>query len=185
MSRAFDAAVMRWVQRLELATRGLAALGALIILPLIVAMVFEVVSRRLLGAPTAWAYEVSYMMMGTIFMCGIAYAMQRREHVSVDLVYQRMSERQQAVVDLVGYAVLLIIVVWLTTGLYDFVLRAIERGERSGQSAWNPEVWPFRAVFVVGFAVLTLQTMLEMLKASLTVWRGQRPPGATPEPHPL
>ncbi|MFW5680456.1 MAG: TRAP transporter small permease subunit [Pseudomonadota bacterium] len=175
MALVDDLPVMRWVRRLERVTDTLAGLGAVIIVPLMIAMVYEVVSRRLLEAPTAWAYEVSYMMMGTIFMFGMAYAMKQREHVTVDLFYARMSPRAQAIVDLIGLTLLLIVVVWLVFGLYDYMMRALTRGQRSGQSAWNPQIWPYRCVFVIGFVVLSLQTMLEWLKALLALRFGRRP----------
>lgn len=185
MAGGSEAVVVRWVKGLERVTTVVGAVGAAIILPLVLAMVFEVVSRRLLGAPTAWAYEVSYMMMGTIFMCGMAYAMRRREHVTVDLFYQRMTARQQALVDLVGYGLLLVVTLWLVQGTLDFAIKAFERGQLSGQSAWNPPVWPFRAVFVLGFAVLALQTVLELVKALLTLRYGRRPAGLTPAAYEL
>ena len=42
--------------------------AALLVLPLVFAMVYEVVSRYAFGAPTLWAFEISYMMMGAIFL---------------------------------------------------------------------------------------------------------------------
>ena len=179
---ALESSLMGVVRSLERVTNALAWLGAAIILPLMVAMVYEVISRRLLGAPTSWAYEVSYMMMGTVFMFGMAYTMKQREHVSVDLLYVRLSPRLQAMIDIVGLCLLLVVVVWLTQGLYDYANRAYLRGQRSGQSAWNPLVWPYRTVFVIGFAVLTLQTALELVKAALTLVSGRRPEGGPDAP---
>ena len=40
----------------------------------------------------------------------------------------------------------------------------------SGQSAWNPPIWPFRMVFFSGFAVLTLQGALELIKAAAVLF---------------
>jgi TRAP-type mannitol/chloroaromatic compound transport system permease small subunit len=37
--------------------------------------------------------------------------------------------------------------------------------ERSGQSAWNPVVWPFRTVFFVSFVLLLIQVIAEVIKA--------------------
>jgi TRAP-type mannitol/chloroaromatic compound transport system permease small subunit len=70
------------------------------------------------------------------------------------------------VVDVIGYLVFLIpFLVWVTTTLDDRALHALRSGERTGQSAWNPPIWPFRAVFFVSFAMLSLQSMAEALRA--------------------
>ena len=49
-------------------------IAAMLLLPLVFAMVYEVLSRYLFDAPTQWAFEVSYMLMGTIFLLGLSYA---------------------------------------------------------------------------------------------------------------
>ncbi len=156
---------MRFVRALERITAAVAAIGAAFILPLVAAMIFEVVSRLVFGAPTAWAYETSYMMMAAIFMMGIAYALKRRDHVSVDLVYGVLAPRYKAMINILGYGLLLPCVVWLTYALFNFALQAFRTGELTGQSAWNPVVWPYRTVLVVGFAVFALQVVAELIKS--------------------
>ena len=43
-------------------------------------------------------------------------------------------------------------------------MEAYLSGEQSGQSAWNPVIWPFRAAFFIGYALLLLQGISELLK---------------------
>jgi len=156
---------MRFVHALERITAVAALIGAILILPLVVAMIFEVVSRLVLGSPTAWAYEMSYMMMAAIFMMGIAYALKRRDHVSVDLLYGVLAPRQKALINIAGYVLLLPCVAWLTYALFNFALQAYRTGELTGQSAWNPVVWPYRTVLVLGFAIFALQIVAEVIKS--------------------
>ena len=61
--------------------------GAWIVVVLIGAMVYEVIARYFFGAPTQWAFEVAYMLMGTSFMLGIAYCLQM---ISFILLQSRM-----------------------------------------------------------------------------------------------
>jgi TRAP-type mannitol/chloroaromatic compound transport system permease small subunit len=73
-------------------------------------------------------------------------------------------ERLRAALDLTGYLILLLpIATWLTFALYHYAVEAYEWGERSGESAWNPYVWPYHTVYFVAFASLVLQAAAEAL----------------------
>lgn len=140
--------------------------GAWILAPLILSMVYEVLARHLFNAPTFWAYEVGYMLAGSSYMLGFSYCMQVKGHVRVDFLYDQMGPRMRALIDVIGFGVFLLpAAIWLTYGLTGYMLEAYEIGEVSGESAWNPVIWPFRAVWVVGFVAITLQASAEVLKA--------------------
>ena len=114
-------------------------------------MVYEVVARYAFSAPTLWAFEVSYMLMGSAFMLGIAYCLQVDQHVRVDFFYAVVSRRKSAVMDIIGFVLIIPMTIWLLGGMIDYFDRAYTGQERSGESAWNPAVWPFRFVFIMGF----------------------------------
>jgi len=161
------------IRGLERITDLLAAVGAFLVLPLIAAMVYEVFSRYVLGSPTFWSYEIGYMLMATIFMFGMAYALKTGNHVSVDFVYGRLSPRKQAIINLLGYGFLIPCLIWLSYSLFEYALRAYETGRVSGQSAWNPVVWPYRTVLFVGFSVLSLQLLIEFAKSLHALFGGR------------
>jgi len=56
----------------------------------------------------------------------------------------------------------------------DFALASFLSGETTGQSAWNPPIWPFRMVIVASFAVLAAQMLAECLKCVMAI-RGRAP----------
>lgn len=158
------------VRAIEWLTRLFGLIGAWLAAFLIVAMVYEVLSRYLLGAPTFWAYEVGYMLMGASFMFGIAYTLQLRRHIRVDFLYDHVSLKKQSLIDLVGFAGLVVpATLLLIYGLWDYLIYAYENQEVSGESAWNPVVWPFRTTFVIGTVLLLLQTVAEILKCILVL----------------
>lgn len=145
---------------------SLGILAAWIVLPLIFATVYEVISRYLFNAPTIWAYEVGYMATGANFMLGVAYTLREGAHIRIDVLYSRFRPRTKALVDVLGYLLLFLPVgIWLSYRLGTYTLEAYESGEHSGESAWNPTIWPFRVVFFVGFTVLTLQACVEFVRA--------------------
>jgi TRAP-type mannitol/chloroaromatic compound transport system permease small subunit len=147
-------------------------IGALLVLPLVLAMVYEVVSRYFFAAPTQWAFELSYMMMGTIFLLGLSYAVLVDQHVNVDFIHQRLSKRGIAVIDAIGYAILAGMLFWLTQALIGNAISVYRTGEGSGLSAWNPKIWPYRVIYVVGFALFALQSAARVVQNLLVIVYG-------------
>ena len=159
--------VIRAIERL---TKVFGYIGAFIIAPLIVTMVWEVIARRFFDTPTMWAYEMSYMLMGTSFIFGLAFTLQMRRHIRVDFLYDSISLKKQSMIDLVGFAFLVLpATILLLGGLWDFMAYAYANNQGSGRSVWNPVVWPVRVGFVIGFALLLLQIVAEILKCILVL----------------
>ncbi len=158
------AAVVRVIERI---TGSAGVLIAWLVFPLILATCYEVFSRYVLGAPTIWAFELGYMAMGVHALVGAAYALRERCHIRIDVLYGGFSRRVRAIIDTVGYVFLFLPVVsWLTLALWDYWVEAYATGELSGQSAWNPVIWPFRLTFFLGFALLLLQGIAELIKCA-------------------
>lgn len=162
--------MVRLIELIERVTCAFGRVGAALVLILILAMSYEVVMRYAFNAPTMWAYEVAAMLMGTSFLVTIAYAMVTRSHVRVDFLYGRLGMRGRALVDLIGYlGFLLPVALWMTWGLWGYLVQAYQSGETTGQSAWNPVVWPFRVAYVTGFALFVLQIVAESLRCVLAL----------------
>jgi len=155
-------AVCRWIDRINAATGTVAAW---LIAPLIGAMCYEVFARYVFNAPTIWAYELAYLLTGSGWLLGMAYALSKGAHIRIDVLYLNMPPRARAAVDVAGYVLLLLpFLLWLTATLDDRAIAAFQSGEKTGQSAWNPPLWPFRAVFFLSFALLALQVVGEVLR---------------------
>jgi TRAP-type mannitol/chloroaromatic compound transport system permease small subunit len=139
--------------------------AALLLVPLVLATCWEVFSRYVMDAPTVWAYEVGYLLTGSHFLLGLAYTLREGLHIRIDIFTGTMSPRTRALIDAVTYAVVLPLLAWLAWALLQYLLAGWARGERSGQSALNLPVWPFRVVFFISFALFALQTAAELLKS--------------------
>ncbi|MBM3538935.1 MAG: TRAP transporter small permease subunit [Alphaproteobacteria bacterium] len=136
-----------------------------LIMPLIAGMCYEVIARYVFHAPTIWAYELTYLLTGAGWLLGMAYTLRQGAHIRIDVVYLNFSPRNRARVDVLGYVFLLLpFLVWLVTTLDDRALATFRSGEKTGQSAWNPPLWPFRAVFFAAFLLLTLQVIAELMR---------------------
>ena len=64
---------------------------------------YEVFVRYLLRDPTSWAFDLSYIMYGTLFMMAGAYTLSRGGHVRGDVIYRLWQPKTQAKVELVLY----------------------------------------------------------------------------------
>ena len=168
-----------FITTIEWYTRLFGYIGAFIILVLVVAMVYEVLARYFFSAPTKWAFEMAYMLMGTSFMFGIAYCMQMGRHIRVDFVYDHVSVRTRQIIDLAGFVFLMPMLLWLTWGVWEYFEDAYRAGETSGESAWNPIIWPFKFSLVVGVVLLLMQSAVQIVKA-IMVLAGRQPPEPPP-----
>jgi len=160
---------IRFIDRL---TGSVGFVGAWLVAPLVLSTCYEVFSRYVLGSPTIWAYETGYMFTGANFLLGMAFALRQDAHIRVDVLYSRFSPRTRAVVNALTYVFIVVpICGWLSFALYRHGLSAYLTNETSGQSAWNPVVWPFRLSFFVAFVMLVLQALAELAKCVLLLRR--------------
>ncbi len=147
------------------------ALVGWLVLPLVGVTVYEVIARHVFNAPTIWTYELGYMLTGSYFMLGFAYALRENAHIRIDVLYNRFSKSGKAVADLVAFALIALPTVALIAWpLFGYAHEAYESGEQSGQTAWNPVLWPFRAMFFLGFALLVIQCTAQVIRSLLALF---------------
>ncbi len=144
--------------------------------PLFVAMVYEVVARYAFVAPTMWAYDISRMLYGALFMLGAGYALSKGVHIRADFLYRNWSPRTQGIVDsglyLVFYFPGLFVFLWMAT---DFAYLSWFRGERGMDTAWMPHMGPIKTVLPIGIVLLLIQGVSETLKSIYAATRGRWP----------
>ena len=134
-------------------------------MPLVIGTCYEVFARYVLGAPTVWAYEIGYFLTGSHFLLGLAFTLRSNEHIRIDIFSGHFTSKTRAIIDLIGYAITLPTMIWLSYALFQHLAQGYLRNERSGQSAMNMPVWPFRVVFFAAFTLLALQIVVEVIKA--------------------
>ena len=137
-------------------------------LPLVFVVAWEVIARYFFHAPTIWSFDVAYMLYGTIFMLGAAYALLKGAHIRTDFFFERWSIRTKGLIDSISYLVfffpsifVFLIVSW-NEGWYAFQI-----GETSEQTPWRPILWPFKMVVPLACLLLLIQGVSETIKS---VW---------------
>ncbi|MCH9705458.1 MAG: TRAP transporter small permease subunit [Proteobacteria bacterium] len=165
-----------WVSRIDLFSYYVGRIVCWFIVPLFLAMVYEIIVRKVWTAPTLWAYDVSRMLYGALFMLGSAYALMRGVHIRADFLYRTWSARAQGIVDLILYLVLffpsMLFFLYISA---DFTFEAWERGERAGDTAWMPYVGPVRSALPLGILFLVIQGVSEVLKCYYAITRRRWP----------
>ena len=147
-----------------------------ILMPLIFAMTYEVLARKLFLAPTIWAYDISRFLYGALFMLGAGYALSRGVHIRADFLYRNFKTKNQGLIDfwlyLLFYFPGLIVFFYMTFG---FVVESIQRGERGMDTTWMPYMWPIKMCLLIGIIFLLIQGFSELLKSYWAAKKGEWP----------
>lgn len=145
-----------------------------LIVGLTLAICYEVVSRYAFRAPTAWAYDVSLMFYGTLFMMAGAYTLARNGHVRGDFLYREWTPRNQARIDLILYILFYFpgILALIYAG-WNFAYMSWLFNERSAFSPDGPIIWPFKFVIPIVGVLMTLQGIVEVFRCIECIKTGQ------------
>src|SRR5262245_42995202 len=96
-------ATERLVRAIDAVSTAAGWLAGWFIVPITLAVSYEVVARYAFNAPTKWSYEVGWMLYGAQFMLAGAFTLLKGGHIRTDVLYERWSVRRRAVTDAVCY----------------------------------------------------------------------------------
>jgi TRAP-type mannitol/chloroaromatic compound transport system permease small subunit len=134
--------------------------------PLVLIVAWEVIARYAFNAPTIWSFDLTYMLYGTIFMLGAAYALHKGAHIRTDFFFEKWSIRTKGVIDSTAYlvfffpAIFTFLIVSWNEGWYAYTI-----GETSEQTPWRPILWPFKMVVPLACLLLLIQGVSETIKS--------------------
>ena len=149
--------------------------------------VLRYVSRGLgLSLNLTPAIEAQWYLFSVIFLLGAAYGLNHDVHVRVDVMYERLSAKGQAWIDLAGTVLFLIpFSILMLYVSYPAVRSSFEVRETSPDPGGLPR-WPIKALIIVSFVLLLLQAFSQLIK-QIEVLRGapevQLHPDDEPELH--
>ena len=108
--------------------------------------------------------EVQWYLFSVIFLFGAGYTLLRNEHVRIDIIQGRLSPRAQNWIDVFGIVFFLmpmsIVIMWLSWPLF---IDSLHRHEVS-TNAGGLIIWPARLMVPIGFALLIMQAVSELIK---------------------
>lgn len=120
--------------------------------------------RYLLSYSTNGLLEIQWYLFGAVVLLGAPYTLKLNEHVRVDLLYMSLTPRGRLWVDTLGFIVILIpaglFLTWLSLPFFwqSFV------SDEVSQNAGGLTLWPAKLLLPLGFALLTVQGVSELIK---------------------
>lgn len=169
-----ESALVRKARQLDQVAIWSGKIFAWLILPMLLALNYEVVARYGFNSPTLWAYDMTFMLYGSFFMLGAAFTLQRKGHIRTDSWYSGWSVKTQAWVDITGYLLMFtpFVAVFLWTG-WGYFWKSFITNETFVSSPWQPVAWPFKLVMPVTGLLLAIQGISELLKSIHAARTGQ------------
>ncbi len=160
-----------------------------ITIPLIFAMVYEVIGRHFFNRPTLWSFDISRMLAGALFMLGAAYTLSKGIHIRADFLYRNWKVKNQAKVDLFLYLLFFfpgfLVFFWVS---FDYAYTSIcgrsdlmeclggkVRIQRAMDTTWMPIMWPLKSCMPIGAFLLLVQGISEVLKSYYAFVKGKWP----------
>jgi TRAP-type mannitol/chloroaromatic compound transport system permease small subunit len=173
-------AVRRLIRICDLLNEHIGRLLAWFTLATVVVTLTVVVMRYGFSYGRIWIQEIAMYLHAAVFMLGLAYTLQHRAHVRVDIFYQRFRPRTQAIVDLFGSLLLLLpvalfILVWSS----GYVGNSWERMEGSPETGGLPLVYVLKTFIPLAAVLLIIQACAEIGRNALVI-AGQTD---VPQPH--
>jgi len=166
LSRAIDA-FTRWVGR---------RLAWLILVAVVVSALNAIVRKSFDTSSNSWI-ELQWVLFSIVFLLCSSWTLLDNEHIRIDIVNNLLPKQVRNSIDLIGHLFFLIplTVVMIITG-GPFFMRSVEINEQSGNAGGLPQ-WPAKSLIIIGFSMLLLQGISELIKR-IAVMRG-----LIPDPH--
>ena len=150
---------------------------AWLILVLTLGVSYEVFVRYVLRDPTSWAFDLSYMMYGSLFMMGGAYTLSQDGHVRGDFLYRLWKPRTQAAVELVLYFLFFFpgIIALIAAG-WKYASRSLGYLEVSVMSPANVPIFQFKLIIVAAGILMLIQGVARVFRCIICIREGAWPP---------
>lgn len=128
-----------------------------VLLPaMVVVLSYEVIARYVFDRPTLWAYDVAIFMFGYAGLLAGGHVLTSRDHVNVDIVYDRLNLRQRAVMDSITGLIFFFFMILVVIYTFKTAAMAFEMHERTA-TAWGPPVAHYKLMIPIGGFLLLLQ----------------------------
>lgn len=150
----FITAINRWI----------AGAVSILVFVMVAVISYEVVARYFFDAPTVWAMELATLLFGPYFLLAGPYLLHTAGHVNVDILHSRLSAKTASILDCFTHSLIVLVSAVFIYYSLPVAMNAYNSGETSF-TAWNPIIWPVKALIPVAFFMLLLQAVAEAIRA--------------------
>ncbi|HEY2427206.1 MAG TPA: TRAP transporter small permease subunit [Pseudolabrys sp.] len=151
-------------------------LAWLILVAVVISAANAIVRKGFDTSSNSWL-ELQWVLFSIVFLLCSSWTLLDNEHIRIDIVNNLLPTRLRNSIELVGHAFFLLplTVVMIVTGV-PFFFRSFHINEQSGNAGGLPQ-WPAKSLIMIGFAMLLVQGISELIKR-IAVMRG-----LIPDPH--
>ena len=143
--------------RINTVSKFLGIVTGIMFLLLLVNVFSDVVMRYVFNDVSIGMQEMEWHLYSAMFLLGVPYALSVGGHVRVDLIYERLSSKSKAIVDLCGTIIFLLPFCLLVAYFgVDFAKQAYVLGETSGDPGGLPYRWIIKAMIPISFGFMAL-----------------------------
>lgn len=170
-------ALLKLSSRIDAFTRWTGKrLAWLIVLAVIISAVNAIIRKTFDTSSNSWL-ELQWVLFSVVFLLCSPWTLLDNEHIRIDIVNNALPKTARNVIDVIGHLFFLIplCIVMIVTGV-PFFQRSFHINEQSGNAGGLPQ-WPAKALIMIGFALLLVQGISELIKR-IAVMRG-----LMPDPH--
>jgi TRAP-type mannitol/chloroaromatic compound transport system permease small subunit len=140
------------------------------------AVMYEVIMRYFFNAPTLWAFDFTIQMYGAVFMMGGASAMSTKTHVKADMYYNKLSEKGQAILDLILFICFYAPGVFaLTYAGYFYAKKAWIVHETSWNSPAQIQIYFSKSLIPIAGLLLLIIGISEIFRCIICIKTGKWP----------
>jgi TRAP-type mannitol/chloroaromatic compound transport system permease small subunit len=124
----------------------------------------NVMLRYVFHTGSVWSQELEWHLMAPICLFGMSYALRHGEHVRVDVMFARFSERNKLLVEFISALLLMaicLIVIWLS---YNYVMQSWLNNEGSANPGGIPARYILKGLIPLGFALMFVQGLGQAIR---------------------
>ena len=155
--------VVNYVRVVDYLSTRFGRIAMYLIFLMIGTLLLDAVTRNMLNIPLFWCVELAQFTLAAYYIMGGPYSMQLETHVRMDLLYDRLSERNKARMDSFTAIFLVVYLIVLLIGCISSTTYSIETNQRLF-SMWNPSVVPIKLIMLFGIFLMLLQALSTFFK---------------------
>ena len=150
--------------------------SAVLLLLLIANVFYDVVMRYVFNDVSIGMQEMEWHLYSMIFLFGVAYTLKADGHVRVDVIYERLSVKRRAIIDILGTLVFIWPFCFLVASYgIGFAYEAYDIGEMSGDPGGLPYRWVIKGMISLSFVCVLISSLGFLLRA-INEYLGLREP---------
>lgn len=150
---------------IEVLTRFFARIAGVLVITLSLLILYQAINRYLFNDSSVLIQELQWHIFDIIFLLGLSYTLQTDKHVRVDIFYASYSQKTKAIINIISqfFLILPFVIIILYTS-QTLVEMSYLQGEISSDPEGLTHRYLIKAMILVGFALLGLQSIAEIYK---------------------